>query len=155
VLEDDEVMLLESPCSLCIGTVDAANMPLAARAWSVRVSPDRLHVRTILPGDAGTIDNLRTNGLLALTATNFATNVSVQIKGHVDVIEPETDEDVRRRLAFIADIKEALLELEGIAPELVARLVPPTFVACEMTVEDVFDQTPGPAAGARRATSGV
>jgi hypothetical protein len=41
--------------------------------------------------------------------------------------------------------------VHGTAEETVARLIPSDVVACEMTVEQVFDQTPGPGAGARVA----
>ena len=39
--------LLESPCSLIVGTVDADGLPDASRAWGLEVLDDR-HLRVLL-----------------------------------------------------------------------------------------------------------
>ena len=42
-----------------------------------------------------------------------------------------------------------MIAIDGDAFAHMQRLVPVDFVACTIDIEELFDQTPGPAAGAR------
>ena len=46
---------------------------------------------------------------------------------------------------------QIIAEIDRAPAEMVWRMLPPEVVACVMTVEEVYDQTPGPAAGAQLA----
>jgi hypothetical protein len=50
---------------------------------------------------------------------------------------------------------QILVEIDHTTDEVVRRFMPPGVIACVMTVEQVFDQTPGPAAGTQLAPIGV
>jgi hypothetical protein len=151
VIEPEAVELLESPCAMIVGTVDADGLPDATRGWSLEVvGPSE--IRVLLSSNATTtLDNLATTGTFALTVTHFMTFVSYQLKGRAVRTEPATAEDRIRFDAFCAGCVTAIHEGDGTPEELIWRLVPPGLVACIVAVDSVFDQTPGPTAGAKLA----
>jgi hypothetical protein len=155
MIQPEAAELLESPCSLIVCTVDADRLPDATRAWGVDVlSPTE--VRVLLADNATTcLDNLRTTGVLALTATHFVTAVSYQLKGRARPAAATTPEDRIRFDRFCAGCVAAVHEIHGTPEEVVWRMAPPGIVAYEMTVDAVFDQTPGPRAGERLSPTGV
>jgi hypothetical protein len=148
VIDPEVAELLESPCALLCGSVDADGLPDATRGWGAELlGPDR--VRVLLASNAErTLANLGGGGRMAFTVTHFVTNVSWQLKGHAETIEPATPQDRIRFDSFCAGCVEIIHLVDGAPPEVIRRLIPPGIVACVMAVEQVFDQTPGPAAGA-------
>jgi predicted pyridoxine 5'-phosphate oxidase superfamily flavin-nucleotide-binding protein len=143
---------LEAPGSLIVGTVDDDGQPDATRAWAVDVLPDGQRLRLLIAVNAdATLANLRANGRIALTVTDFVTLASTQVKGHVAVVEARSSADQIRFEANCARCVQILSDIDRAPEDVVWRFVPPGVVACVMTVEQVFDQTPGPAAGAQLA----
>lgn len=151
MIEPEAVELLESACALIVGTVDEEQRPDATRGWGAEVlGPSQ--VRLLLSSNAhASLANLSATGAIAVTATHFVTLVSVQLKGRARVVEPATSADRIRFDAFCAGCLHAIHELDGTPEEVVRNLVPPGVVACVVDVDAVYDQTPGPAAGARLA----
>jgi hypothetical protein len=151
LIEDEDAALLEGPSSLIVGTVDETGRPDATKAWGVEVLPDREHMRVVLSADERrALANARSTGVFALTATNVDTFVSVQIKGRVEAVEPESDADRARREQHIEGFKCALHVSDGTPIEILSRIEPCAFVTVVATIEEAFDQTPGPTAGQRR-----
>jgi pyridoxamine 5'-phosphate oxidase-like protein len=143
--------LLESPCSLIVGTVDAEGRPDASRAWGVEVLDDR-HVRVLLSTQAPvTRANVEGGGRLALTATHFTTFESVQLKGRATRVEDATPADRIRFDRYCAGACRAIAAADGTPEELVARFMTADVYACLMAVDSVFDQTPGRSAGTQLA----
>jgi len=155
VIAAEVVAQLESPSSLLVGSVGSDGVPDATRGWGVQVlGPDRL--RVLLSDNADrTLANLADGGRIALTTTHFQTLVSWQLKGRAIAIGPVTAADRIRFDAFCAGCVQILHQTDGTPEEIIWRLAPPGIVACEMVVEQVFDQTPGPEAGARIAPVGA
>jgi hypothetical protein len=155
LIEPEVAALLESPCSLLVGTVGTDGLPDATRAWGVDVlGPDR--VRVLLASNAErTLANLGGGGEMALTATHFLTFVSWQLKGRVTALGDATASDRIHLDTFCAGCVRLIHESDGTPEEIVWRLFPVGIVACEMQVDQVFDQTPGPHAGTRVAPSAV
>jgi len=155
VIEAEVAEQLESPSSLLVGTVAADGMPDATRGWGVEVlGPDRL--RVLLSTEAArTLAVVADGGRLALTTTHFFTLVSWQLKGRALSVGEATAADRIRHDAFCAGCVRTIHEGDGSPEEIIWRMVPPGIVACEMVVEQVFDQTPGPGAGARVAPETV
>jgi hypothetical protein len=151
VIEADVAEQLESPCSLLVASVSPDGVPEASRGWGVQVlGPDRL--RLLLAANAErTLANVAGGGRMALTTTNFRTLVSWQVKGHATTVEPATPEDRIRFDAFCAGCVRILSDLDQTPEEVIWRMVPAGIVACDLVVEEVFDQTPGPHAGVRVA----
>jgi hypothetical protein len=151
VIEPEAAELLESPCAMIVGTVDVDGLPDATRGWGLEVTGP-CEVRVLLSSSAATsLENLATTGAFALTVTHFTTFVSYQLKGHAVRVEPTTPQDRIRFDAFCAGCVRAIHEGDGTPEELIWRILPPGIVACTATVDSVFDQTPGPAAGAKLA----
>lgn len=151
MIESEVAEQLESPCSLLVGSVSANGLPEATRGWGVEVlGPDR--VRVLLTANAArTLANIADGGAMALTTTHFMTLVSWQLKGRATTVEPATAADRIRFDTFCAGCVQIIAEIEGTPAEIVSRMVPPGIVACELVVDQIFDQTPGPEAGVRVA----
>jgi hypothetical protein len=147
VIEADVAEQLESPCSLLVGSVSPDGVPDATRGWGIELlGPDR--IRVLLAANAeNTLANLEGGGAIALTTTHFASLVSWQLKGRVTSIGAASADDRIRHDAFCAGCVQILTVIEGTPEAVIWRIVPPGIVACEMVVEQVFDQTPGPQAG--------
>ena len=151
LIADEDAALLEGPSSLIVGTVDETGLPDATKAWGVAVAPDRERMRVVLSSDEErTLANARSTGVFALTATNVDTFVSVQVKGRVESVEPESDADRACREQHIDGFKCALNQSDGTPIEILSRIEPCGFVTVVATIEEAFDQTPGPTAGQRR-----
>ncbi len=155
MIAPEVVEQLESPCSLLVGTVGSDGVPEATRGWGVEVvGPDRL--RVLLSSSAErTLSHLADGGRVALTTTNFVTLVSWQLKGRAGVIAEASPADRIRHDAFCAGCVRIIHETDGTPEDVIWRLAPQGIVACDVVVEQVFDQTPGPAAGARIAPVGA
>ena len=143
--------LLESPCSLIVGTVDADRLPDASRAWGIEVIDDR-RLRTLLSTQAPvTRRNVEQGGAVALTATHFTTFESMQLKGYATLVEEATPADRIRFDRYCTGAGRAIAESDGAPEELVMRFMTAGVYACVMAVESVFDQTPGRSAGTQLA----
>ncbi len=151
MIDTELASFLESPCSLIVGTVDADGMPDAGRAWGAEVIGGD-GVRVLLSANAAiTRRNVEGGGAIAVTATHFSTNESVQLKGHAESLEEPTPADRIRFDRYCAGAARAIAEADGTAVELVMRFMPAGVVACLVRVESLFDQTPGRSAGAQLA----
>jgi hypothetical protein len=148
LIEAEVAAQLESPCSLLVGTVSPDGVPEATRGWGVEVL-DANRVRVLLSSNAErTFANLAADGRMALTTTHFLTLVSWQLKGCAGTVQAPTPADRIRHDAFCTGCVRTIHEGDGTPEAVVWRLAPPGIVVCELVVEQVFDQTPGPEAGA-------
>jgi hypothetical protein len=141
---------LESGCALIVGTVSVDSEPHATRGWGASVLPgDDARVRLLLDADeSGVLDNLTSSGAIAITGADVRTLRSVQVKGRFGASEPAADDDRTRARRFCDAFFGAVVATDGTARELLERLVPDDYVACTIAIDEVYDQTPGPGAGA-------
>lgn len=152
VIDAETAALLESGASLIVGTVDADAMPCANRAYGVLVLDDGARLRVTVSRDSTRmLGNLAATGRVALTATEVAVFTSVQAKGVAGEVEPETADDRARRERYLAAFHEAVRVVDNATEEQLARMTPREFVVFEMTVAELYDQTPGPTAGKKLA----
>jgi hypothetical protein len=152
VIDSQAAALLQADSSLIVGSVDAAGMPYSNRAWAIRVLDEGTRLRVVISDDAAVLcDNIRTTGRVAITATNIITLDSVQVKGEGSNLGPENDEDRRQRQDHIEMFKAAVQRVDGTRYEVMDRLIPVSFLAFDLAVFEVFDQTPGPKAGKQTA----
>lgn len=152
MIPDSIVQLLQTGVSVMVGTRDASLMPECTRAWGIHVGTDRGTVTVLLSESiAGkTLDNLRENGMIAVTCTRPTDHITCQLKGKVRSMKSvnSAQQKMSRQWhhEFVAELKAI-----GVPSALgEAWIVEPT-IAVEMAVTDVFDQTPGPGAGKRIA----
>jgi hypothetical protein len=154
VIEPDVVALLESGCATFVGTVDADGIPAAAHAMGIQVLDGGARLRVVLNAEeTEVLDNLGSTGVVALGATDVSTLRSVQVKGRAELVEPVNSADRIRKDAYISEFFRLVHETDGAEIELLHRLVPREFLALVMTVDELFDQTPGPQAGVRLGRS--
>jgi len=155
VFDPETAALLESGCSITVGTVGPDGAPNASRGWSVTVLPDGARVRLLLDADdRTTLVNLAGGGPVAVTCVAVPTMVAVQLKGEANQPVPTSDaSDIVRAARHCESFFGDVTSIEGTPVALLERLRPAAFAACTLTVTEVYDQTPGPAAGSplRRA----
>ena len=141
--------LSEAGAGFVVGTVAPDGTPCATRAWSAEViDDDQRRVRFMVSADeAVVIENLQGAGV-CLTAAHVATFRSVQWKGQVVAIEPPTANDLAIAEAHTTRFFDAVNRIDGTPFELLDRMRPIEVLAVEMIVDEIYDQTPGPGAGA-------
>lgn len=149
VFETETRAFFESGCALLVGTVSADGEPHAGRAWGLDVvSEAPLRVRVLLDvEDVATVEHAAAGGAIAVTATSVRTLHSVQLKGRATSVEVEAG-DADRAARYIAEFFHDIQDTDGTASDLLDRFVPIGYVGCTVEVDERFDQTPGPAAGA-------
>jgi len=138
-----------------VGTCDAARVPELTRAWGVRIAPggNALDVCVYAASGRRTLANLTSNPRAAVTVTSPTTYRSLQVKGHAELV-PAAADDAQR----VADHQRAFAEAVaaiGLPPELSVRLFTnedagvSDLSTIRIALDVLFDQTPGPGAGAR------
>lgn len=150
MLTDETVELLERGSALIVGLVHADGAPLATRAWGMRIHPGRTTARVLVTARdvaaAGIADH--PGGELTVTGACVATLRSAQVKGTIAAVVPPDDTDAACMRAYTAHLVNAVATVDGVPHYLVERLVPDAVLACEIELREVYDQTPGPRAGA-------
>ena len=139
---------VEGGISVIVGTADADKVPTCCRAIAISTKDNFETVTVYVPAATGqeTIANVATTHRVAISCTVPRSHGSIQIKGvsrGVKLAPPSDEEFVRSRLKQWAD---ALAEF-GMPRSLTQRMnVWPAFTI-DVSVEELFDQTPGPRAG--------
>ena len=134
--------------SLLVGTVDAAGLPSCCRAIALSTRDDFETVTVFLPAATSqeTLANIATTRRVALVCTEPLSHESVQIKGvtrGVRLAAPADQAFVTDRLEGFADA----LEEFGLPRHVTRSVVHWPAFAVDISVEEVFEQTPGPKAG--------
>jgi hypothetical protein len=137
--------------AVSIATRDASLRPAFTRGWGRQVSADGRTVGlcvTAPPGSA-TRSNLEENGAMAIGFSPPTIARALQVKGHGIVLgDPDPAQMERAERHFEAFSAEA--RTMGYPIEVVRRLYDPgLLLAAALSIDDVFDQTPGPGAGKR------
>jgi hypothetical protein len=132
-----------------IGTRNAACLPNGARLTAVRVEPDRRHIVAYVPeiGSQILMADLESNGQAAVTATRPTDDRSCQLKG--EFVERWTPGEDEREFA-LGQWQGFLNQLEmiGLPPSAAVNWASWPCVAVRIRVTALFNQTPGPNAGA-------
>jgi hypothetical protein len=127
-----------------------ALVPEITRGWGPAINAEAgtMELCLGLTEHAVTRANLEANGAIAVTCSLPTTYRSVQVKGTATRIgEPDAgqlDRVARHLEAFVAETQAV-----GIAPALSRRLLQSHLLAVRLSVSELYDQTPGPTAGAR------
>ena len=153
-ITDELKTYLESGPSVVVGTRDMALVPEIARAWGVRVAEDGRSVDLCIPmATIGkTLENLASNGQLAVSFAVPISLYSVQMKGTgIDAGEADADD-----IAAVEHHREAFASLNeriGMPRNVIERFwrreleTSSLFVKLHFVPEQIFNQTPGPSAG--------
>jgi len=149
-IEGEAAEVLAGRYGLVAGFVDGEGVPYATRAFGLTVLEDGpLRLRLVLPLDDGLpLEAGEAGGPVAVTATDLLTLRSVQLKGQAGPVEPATADDRAVVARFCDSFFSALVEIDGFDRRLLERVVPTDFLVCTIAVNELYDQTPGPGAGA-------
>ena len=147
VLDDEMVGFLQGGCALIVCTFDDEGAPYASRAWGLTVlcterGEAGVRVRLLVTPD------VLTEGRIAITATDVPTLRSLQLKGHIAEVEAMTDDDLAKSQQYTDAFYDDIVSTDHIPRDLLERVRPNQFVVCTVVVEELYDQTPGPRAGA-------
>ena len=152
MIPQELVEFLHGPRGFLLGTRDGRLRP--SISWIAGVIADAANDEiTMFIADAygaRTLANLEDNGMAALTAGHGPAHETYQFKGRFIESRPSTDHDIAvqqlHRSKVVAHFTNVYGEEAGgiFAGSL---LLPSTAIRFKVT--DIFDQTPGPNAGAR------
>jgi hypothetical protein len=156
-IDDPLKAFIESGVSVVIGTRDERLVPEIVRAWGPHLNGARKTVRVCVPEATSvrTRTNLVGNGQIAVSFSLPSTYETVQLKGrHFATTEPTAEDLLRldRHRELFARVNESFgvprARVEAFWRREIAGS--PLFVTIHFAVHAVFNQTPGPAAGAPR-----
>ena len=99
-----------------------------------------------------TLDNLRSNKLVSLSATNVFTLESFQFKGRLLSIRPTNEEESNAVSEYVNQFDEAVTKLGYRQGIVLDNTVYNPSLAVEFIVDQIFDQTPKAGAGKQLAT---
>jgi len=147
----DEILaeFLQSGLGIHLGTRNEQLEPCGCRATAIKVEDDGKHAVVYVPKHASPqiFENLRTNGCVAVSISRPADERAVQVKGLMLFSwDAKPEEEAFARMQWNA----FLGQLEGIGLPGVATNSWKVFpcVAVRIKVAALFNQTPGPDAGA-------
>ena len=151
VLDPGVIEFIHGGVAVGVASRDEDLRPEFARGWGPEVSADGRSLRLCVTAPEGSRmrANLEQNGAVAVGFSPPTIARAVQVKGvAVHVAEPEAAdlERVERHLqTFVAEAERI-----GAPPELARRMfVGAGLVAIVFSIEEVYDQSPGPTAGRR------
>jgi len=150
VFGSDLQPVVEAGMALVVGTVSVDGEPRAHRAWSATVvDPDEPRIRFVMSADDPDVVAHLESGAVSLTGANVVTYASMQVKGRPVVVEAPTADDMECARVSTDAFFDSVVRFDGDPTELLVRMLPLTYLAVEMIVDEAFDQTPGPKAGSR------
>jgi len=134
--------------SVLVGTVDAEGMPASCRAIGVASRDGFESVTVYVPAATAqeTVANVATTRRVAISCSHPLSHETIQIKGvtrGVRLAPPDEEPFVRERLAQLAGILSEI----GLPQSVAASMSCWPAFAIEVSIEQLFDQTPGPNAG--------
>lgn len=140
---------VEGGRAVIVGTVDAAGHPACCRGIAITTKNDFDSIIVYVPVATGqeTVANVATTRRVAVAWSHPISHESLQVKGvtrGVRVASPSEQPLVEQRLGDFADILDTL----GVPRHLTLSVAHWPAFAIEVSVDQVFDQTPGPHAGA-------
>ena len=155
LLDDAVAAFLAGRRSIIVASRDAANRPSLMRAVGVRLSAARDLVTVLLARSQSMqlLADIAASGIIAVVFSEPSTHRTLQLKGRDAHIEAASADDLAL-LAPYADNLAAELSSIGIDGRLARALIatdPGDVVGVCFTPTEIYDQTPGPKAGAALA----
>ncbi len=151
MLDPNVVEFIHGGVAVGVATRDDDLRPEFARGWGPSVLVGGRSLRLCVTAPAGSLvrANLNGNGAVAVGFSPPTIARAVQVKGVAPrVDEPEAADLERVERHFQAFVAEA--ERIGAPQELSKRMFVRTgLVVVQFSIDEVFDQTPGPTAGHR------
>jgi hypothetical protein len=136
--------------SILVGTVDPNGNPSCCRGIAVSSHDDLQTLTVYVPVATSqeTIRNVALTGRIAVATSNPADNRSAQVKGPTTETRLARDEE-REHVRRSFDAFAAVLDRIGVPRRLTHSVAQWPVFAITFRVEEMYEQTPGPQAGAR------
>lgn len=149
MIGDELAAFIESGVSVLVGTRDERLVPDATRGLGARVERggEELTVWLAAAVGARAVANARATGRIAVCFSAFENHRSYQVKGAL----LELRDGVAADRPFLEACRARFVERwgkVGVPPRVALRLSTWPCHALRLRVERLFDQTPGPGAGA-------
>jgi hypothetical protein len=150
MIDAELALFLQQGLAINIGTRDAALAPPAHRRHAARVEPDGTHVVVYVPavGADAVLADLAHNGQAAVVFARPMDDRACQVKGTYVSHRPATA-DERALVGAQWNGFMQQLEMIGTPGESTRTWMTWPCVAIRLRVTALFNQTPGPDAGAR------
>jgi hypothetical protein len=149
-IDESVRQLIAEGTATIVATRDDRMRPTLTRGWGVVTSADGAEMKLCIGAPKGSPvrESLAANGAIAITCSRPSTYRTVQVKGEVVKVAAPSAED---RAAVEAQIIAFSAEVEalGMPPDSGRALVDAELIAVTLVPRELFDQTPGPSAGAR------
>ena len=134
--------------SVLVGTVDADGIPSCCRGIAIATRDNFESVTIYIPAATAqeTVANVATTRRVAVSCSHPLSHETLQIKGvtrGVRLAPPSDAAFVRTRLDELAGVLDAI----GLPRRVTKSIAHWPAFAIDVSVEQVFDQTPGPKAG--------
>lgn len=149
-LDAEMTEFLQQGLAIHIGTRNERLEPNGARVVALRVEDDGQHLVAFVPAVAAprVLENLQSNGQGAIAVARPSDDRAAQVKGIFVESWPATDaERPFVEAQWAACLRQ--LGIVGIPAEAATNWVVWPSVAIRLRVNALFDQTPGPKAGAK------
>jgi hypothetical protein len=149
MISPDVASFIEGGNSIHVGSRNDRLEPSGCRAFAVIVDPDGTHLTVFLPQVAAddTLANFAANGQAAICVGRPSDDHACQVKGEfveMRAVAPEERRVVDTQLEGLL----RQLEMIGIPRVLVGGWNRGPYIAVRIRVTALFNQTPGPGAGA-------
>jgi hypothetical protein len=148
-LQSSIAELARDGAAVVVATRDSELRPCIARAWGIEILDGDGAMRLCVeaPSPSRTRDNLRPGAEIATTLSRPSTYRSAQVKGVVAELRQPLEADLalvdEHHAAFTAEAERV-----GLTARHVARALDRgALLSVSVTVHELYDQTPGPAAG--------
>jgi hypothetical protein len=149
VFASELISMIEAGAGLLLGTAGDDGAPRGIRAWGAWVvDPDEQRLRVVFTGDDPVVVANLEGRKVAVTAANVRTVRSVQLKGRVVSVAEPTPADMEITDRHTEVFFRAVHDTDGNPIEMLNVMLPRTHLVLEMIVDEQYDQTPGPTAGA-------
>ena len=149
-MESDPTQLVGPGPACIVASRDEDMRPEIARGWAPELELQAA-IATVCVGsarDSRMDSNLRSNGAIAVTMNHPATYHGFQAKGRITEIGEPSAEQLEHVQAHVAAFA-AEVERVGLSEEQLRRLLVADLISVTFAVHELYDQTPGPRAGAR------
>ncbi|MDB4973127.1 MAG: hypothetical protein JWN48_1468 [Myxococcaceae bacterium] len=146
VARADLVEFLQRGPSLMAAATDDRRVVELTRCAAAQLAPDgRLYVAIPLPEGKRALDNIKSTGVIALSAAQPEDYATVQFKGSDAQLVDWLEKD--RATALHRQRFDAMMVKVGMPAGTADLLYSSETIAIAFTPSEMFDQTPGPLAG--------
>jgi len=149
MIDDAHAAFLQQGVAINIGTRNGRFEPHASYVGAAVVDADRRHLTVFVPeaGAAAVLADLEANGQAAVVFARPEDDRACQVKGTFVSARPATDDEEPRVLEQYEGFLRQL-SIIGMPGESSRSWIVWPAIAVRLRVTAIFDQTPGPTAGA-------